>query len=49
MSFSVYFDCIVNEKMLFFHTEIMISAAHMLEGILPVRNIFKNVQFDASW
>ena len=30
MSFSVYFDCILNEKNGSFHIEIMISAAHML-------------------
>ena len=30
MRFSVYFDCIVNEIFFFFfHTEIMISVAHM--------------------
>ena len=30
MHFSVYFDCILNEKNGSFHIEIMISAAHMM-------------------
>ena len=46
----VYCDCILNEKMFFFYTEIMISAAHMLGGMpYPARKFLKNVQFDASW
>ena len=36
MRFSVYFDCILNKKCFFFHTEIMISAADML----PCKNFF---------
>ena len=41
MRFSVYFDCILNEKNGSFHIEIMISAAHMLGGMLPCENFFK--------
>ena len=41
MSFSVYFDCILNEKNGSFHIEIMISAAHMLGGmLLPCEHFF---------
>ena len=42
MSFGVYFDCILNEKKNgSFHIEIMISAAHMLGGMLPCEKILK--------
>ena len=37
----VYFDCILNEKMFFFQIEIMISAAHMLGGMLPCETILE--------
>ena len=40
MSFSVYFDYIPNEKNGSFHIEIMISAAHMLGGMLPCEIFF---------
>ena len=41
MRFSEYFDCIVNEKKCcFFSYRIMISAAHMLEGMLPCEKFF---------
>ena len=46
MRFSVYFDCILNEKNASFYIEIMISAAHMLKGMLPAKIIMKNEQFD---
>ena len=49
MSFSVYFDCILNEKNDSFHIEIMISAAYMLGGMLPCEKKMKKGQFDASW
>ena len=41
MRFSVYFDCILNEKNGSFQIEIMISAAHMLGGMLPCEKILK--------
>ena len=42
MRFSVYFDCILNERMVSFHIEIMISAAHMLaRGMLPCEKFLK--------
>ena len=41
----IYFDCILNEKMVMlagsFHIETMISAAHMLRGMLPCEKTFK--------
>ena len=41
MRFSVYFDCILNEKNGSFHIEIMISAAQMLgPGHATLREIF---------
>ena len=33
--------CILNEKNGYFHIEIMISAAHMLGGMLPYYKIWK--------
>ena len=45
MYFSVYFNCILNEKNGSFHIEIMISAAHMLR----YEKLLKNVLIDASW
>ena len=41
MRFSVYFDCILNKKNGYFQIEIMISAAHMLGGMLPCEKILK--------
>ena len=41
MSFSVYFDCILDEENGSFHIEIMISAAHMLGGMLPCEIFLK--------
>ena len=38
MHFSVYFDCILNEKNGYFHIEIMISAAHMMGACYATRN-----------
>ena len=43
MRFSVYFDCILNEKNGSFQIEIMISAAHMLGGMLPCEKILKKM------
>ena len=48
MRFSVYFDCILNEKNGSFLIEIMISAAHMQRAMLPREKLLKNVQFDVS-
>ena len=48
MRFRAYFDCILNEKNSSFHIEKMISAAHMLGGMLPCEKILKKMQFDAS-
>ena len=39
MCFDVYFDCILNE-IFFFYLEIMMSAAHMLGGMLPFDKFF---------
>ena len=41
MRFSVYFDCFLNEKNGSFYIEIMISAAHMLGGMLLCEKILK--------
>ena len=41
MHFSVYFDCILNEKNSSFHIEIMISAAHMIGGMLRYEKFLK--------
>ena len=49
MHFSVYFDCILNEKNGSYHIEIMISAAHMMGACYATKTFWKNVQFDASW
>ena len=41
MGFSVYFDCILNAKNGSFQIEIMISAAHILGGMLPREKVLK--------
>ena len=41
MRFSVYIDWILNEKNGSFHIEILISAAHMLGGMLPCEKNLK--------
>ena len=43
MNFSVYFDCILNERNGSFHIEIMISVAHMLGGMLPCEKKFEKM------
>ena len=45
---SVYFDSILKEEENNFHREILISTAHMLEGMLPSEKILKNTHFSAS-
>ena len=49
MSFSAYFDCILNEKNGSFHIKIMISAAHMLGGMLLCERILKKCAKCEIW
>ena len=43
MRFSVYFDCILNEKNGSFQIEIMISAAHYARGHATLRENFEKM------
>ena len=48
MRFSVYFDCILNEKNGYFHKNNDINCTHAKGHATSRENFQKNVQFDVS-